>query len=148
VKAWTFPALFIYVVFLALGLPAILPPIGGDPVSYHLAYAADWANAGRIYADPFLRFPYYANNFLLFDSAFFILKLGDYCHFLTWLCGLLTCLGVLAFFTPAELHSSNDSQRRRSFPFLYESLVPLSLALCPVFLQYLNNGYVDVPIGL
>ena len=70
VKGWTFPALCIYVLFLALGIPAILPPIGGDPVSYHFAYAADWANAGRIYVDPFLRFPYYANNFLLFDSAF------------------------------------------------------------------------------
>jgi hypothetical protein len=148
VKAWTFPALFIYLLFLALGLPAILPPIGGDPVSYHLAYAADWANAGRIYVDPFLRFPYYANNFLLFDSAFFILKLGDYCHFLTWLCGLLTCLGVLSFFAPAELDSTNDHQRRRSFPFLHEFLIPLSLALSPVFLQYLNSGYVDVPIGL
>ena len=103
VKGWTFPAVSIYVLFLALGIPAILPPTLGDPVSYHLAYAVDWANAGRIYVDPFLRFPYYANNFLLFDSAFFILKLGDYCHFLTWLCGLLTCLGVLAFFAPAEL---------------------------------------------
>ena len=148
VKGWTLPALSIYVLFLALGIPAILPPIGGDPVSYHLAYAADWANAGRIYVDPFLRFPYYANNFLLFDSAFFILKLDDYCHFLTWLCGLLTCLGVLAFFAPTELHSTNDPQRRRVIPFLYQFLIPLSLALSPVFLQYLNSGYVDVPIGL
>ena len=148
VKGWTFPALCIYVLFLALGIPAILPPIRGDPVSYHLAYAADWANAGRIYVDPFLRFPYYANNFLLFDSAFFILKLGDYCHFLTWLCGLLTCLGVLAFFAPAEWHSTNDPQRRRLFAFLPQFLIPLSLALSPVFLAYLNSGYVDVPIGL
>ena len=126
--------------FWRWGLPAILPPIGGDPVSYHLAYAADWANAGRIYVDPFLRFPYYANNFLLFDSAFFILKLGDYCHFLTWLCGLLTCLGVLAFFASAESHSTNDPQRRCWFPFLHQFLIPLSLALSPVFLQYLNGG--------
>jgi len=148
VKGWTFPALCIYVLFLALGIPAILPPIRGDPVSYHLAYAADWANAGGIYVDAFLRFPYYANNFLLFDSAFFILKLGDYCHFLTWLCGLLTCLGVLAFFASAELHSRNDPQRRRLFPFLPQFLIPLSLALSPVFLEYLNSGYVDVPIGL
>lgn len=147
-KGWTLPALFIYVLFVALGLPAILPPIGGDPVSYHLAYAADWANAGRIYVDPFLRFPYYANNFLLFDSAFFILKLGDYCHFLTWLCGLLTCLGVLAFFAPAEWHSTNDPQRRRLLPFFPQVLIPLSLALSPVFLKHLNVGFVDVPIGL
>lgn len=145
---WTFPAVSIYVLFLALGIPAILPPTYGDPVSYHFAYAADWANAGRIYVDPFLRFPYYANNFLLFDSAFFILKLGDYCHFLPWLCGLLTCLGVLAFFTPPELHSADDPQRRRLFPLLHQFLIPLSLALSPVFLEYLNSGYVDVPIGL
>ena len=147
-NGWTFPAACIYVLFLALGIPAILPPTLGDPVSYHLAYAADWANAGRIYVDPFLRFPYYANNFLLFDSAFLILKLGDYCNFLTWLCGLLTCLGVLAFFTPPELHSANSPQRWRLFPFLHQFLIPLSLALSPVFLEYLNSGYVDIPIGL
>jgi hypothetical protein len=108
-KGWTLPAVSIYVLFLTLGIPAILPPIRGDPVSYHLAYAVDWANAGRIYVDPFLRFPYDANNFLLFDSAFFILKLGNYCHFPTWLCGLLTCLGVLAFFASAEFQSTNNS---------------------------------------
>src|SRR4030095_11300365 len=147
-KGWTLPAVSIYVLFLTLGIPAILPPTHGDPVSYHFAYAADWANAGRIYADPFLRFLYYANNFLLFDSAFLILKLGDYCHFLTWLCGLLTCLGVLAFFAPSEWQSANELQPRRFFPFLYQFLIPLSLALSPVFLEYLNSGYVDIPIGL
>src|ERR1700750_550072 len=56
VKGWTYPALCIYILFLALAIPAIVPPIRGDPVSYHFAYAADWANAGRIYVDPFLRF--------------------------------------------------------------------------------------------
>ncbi|HEY4271120.1 MAG TPA: hypothetical protein VGM65_03875 [Candidatus Udaeobacter sp.] len=148
VKGWTPPAFCIYLLFLALGLPAVLPPTSSDPIAYHLPYAADWANAGRIYVDPFLRFPYYANNFLLFDSAFFILKLGDYCHFLTWLSGLLTCLGVLAFFAPAELQSINDPPRRGRFPRLYQFLIAASVALSPVFLVYLNNGYVDVPIGL
>lgn len=148
VKGWTFPAFAIYVLFLALGLPAILPPIGSDSVSYHLAYAADWANAGRIYVDQFLRFPYYANNFLLFDSAFFILTLDNYCQFLTWLCGLLTCLGVLAFFAPVGSDSTDDAQRGRRFPSPYQFLISLSLALSPVFLAYLNTGYVDIPIGL
>ena len=32
-KAWTLPAFFIYLLFLALGLPAILPPVFGDAVS-------------------------------------------------------------------------------------------------------------------
>src|SRR6476620_3106765 len=146
-KAWTLPAFFIYLLFLALGLPAILPPVFGDAVSYHLAYAADWANAGHIYVDPFLRFPYYANNFLLFDCALFILKLGNYSHFLTWLCWLLTFLGVLAFFTPAEFRPI-DRPHLPSHFHPQQFLIPLSIALSPVFLRYLNIGYVDVAIGL
>jgi len=147
IGAWTVPALFIYLLLLILGVPAVLPLTFSDSVSYHLAYAVDWANAGRIYVDPFLRFPYYANNFLLFYSALFVLKLGSYCHFLNWLCGLLTCLGVLAFFTPIE------NQFRGGIPTwkLFRApqfLIPLSVALSPVFLRYLNVAFIDIPIGL
>jgi hypothetical protein len=147
IKAWTIAGFFIYMIFLVLGVPTVLPPIWGDGVYYHLPYAVDWANAGRIYIDPFLRFPYYANNFLLFDSAFFILRLGNYCHFLTWLCGLLTCLGVLAFFSPAQSDLADRPFVRRRFQ-PQQLLIPLSVALSPVFLRYLNTSYVDVPIGL
>src|SRR5882724_11841181 len=127
VGAWTVPALFIYLLFLILGVPAVLPPTLSDSVTYHLAYAVDWANAGRIYVDPFLRFPYYANNFLLFYSALFVLKLGSYCHFLTWLCGLLTCLGVQAFFTPAAARSPRQVSRSNFSP--QQFLIPLCVAL-------------------
>jgi hypothetical protein len=147
IKAWTAPAFLIYLLFLVLGLPAVLPPIFADSVSYHLAYALDWANTGRIYVDPFLRFPYYANNFLLLYSALFILKLGNYCHFLNWLCGLLTCLGVLAFFTPAETQPCRETSSWWQF-YPQQFLIPLCVALSPVFLRFLNVGYVDVPIGL
>jgi len=147
INAWTVPAFFIYLLFLILGVPAVLPPTYSDPVTYHLAYAVDWANAGRIYVDPFLRFPYYANNFLLFYSALFILKLGSYCHFLNWLCGLLTCLGVLAFFTPVENHlRERTTGWKLSRPEQF--LIPLCVAISPTFLRYLNVGYIDVPIGL
>jgi len=147
IKAWSAPAFFIYLAFLILGVPAALPPTFADSVTYHLPYAVDWANAGRIYVDPFLRFPFYANNFLLFYTALFVLKLGSYCHFLNWLCGLLTCLGVLAFFTPVE------NQLREPTPSWKPSrpqqfLIPLCVALSPTFLRFLNVGYIDVPIGL
>ena len=147
IKAWTIPAFFIYLLLLILGMPAALPPTFADSVTYHLPYAVDWANAGRIYVDPFLRFPFYANNFLLFYSALFVLKLGSYCHFLNWLCGLLTCLGVLAFFTPVE------DQLRESTPGWklcrpQQFLIPLCVALSPTFLRFLNVAYIDVPIGL
>lgn len=147
VEGCTIPALFIYVLFLALGVPAILPPITADSVGYHLPYAVDWANASRIYVDPFLRFPYYANNFLLLDSALFVLGLGNYCHFLTWLCGLFTCLGVLAFFSPVKFDpATRPLVGSRFHP--QQFLIPLAVALSPVFLRYVNIGYVDVPIGL
>src|SRR2546430_1869752 len=147
IGAWTVPALFIYLLLLILGVPAVLPLTFSDSVSYHLAYAVDWANACRIYVDTFLRFPYYANNFLLFYSALFVLKLGSYCHFLNWLCGLLTCLVVLAFFTPVdkpfrEVTSTWKLSRPQHF------LIPLCVALSPAFLRYLNVAYIDVPIGL
>src|SRR5262249_6047062 len=109
--------------------------------------AVDWANTGRIYVDPFLRFPYYANNFLLFYSALFVLKLGSYCHFLNWLCGLLTCLGVLAFFTPVQNQfREGTSIWKLSRP--QQFLIPVCVALSPLFLRYLNVAYIDVPIGL
>jgi hypothetical protein len=147
VGAWTVPALFIYLLFLILGVPAVLPPIFADSVTYHLAYAVDWANAGRIYVDPFLRFPYYANNFLLFYSALFVLKLGSYCHFLNWLCGLLTCLGILAFFSPLENQPGKHKHRWEvSHPQRF--LIPLCVALSPTFLPFLNVAYIDIPIGL
>src|ERR1051325_1541186 len=86
-RAWDLPAIVIYSVFLVISVPAILPPIAWDAISYHLAYAVDWANAGYIYVDEFLRNPYYANNFLLLYALLFALKLGPLCHFMTWLCG-------------------------------------------------------------
>ena len=148
ISAWTFPALVIYLVFLVLAVPAALPLIfGGDSVTYHLPYAVDWANAGRIYVDPFLRFPYYANNFLLLYSALFVLKLGNYCNFLNWLCGLLTCFGVLAFFTDAK-PEEHGVQPQRSWFQPHQFLVPLGVALSPVFLRWLNVATLDVPIGL
>jgi hypothetical protein len=147
-KAWTVPAFLCYFVFLALGLPAVLPPTFADSVTYHLPYAVDWANAGRIYVDSFLRFPYYANNFLLLYSALFVLKLGGYCHFLTWLCGLITCLGVLAFFADTDVEGPRAAPPQRWSLQPHQFLIPLSVALSPVFLRYLNVGMLDVPIGL
>ena len=145
-QGWTAPAILIYIVLLALALPAVLPPTVSDSVTYHLAYAVEWATAGRIHVDPFLRFPFYANNFLLLYSALFILKLGDYCQFLTWLCGLLTCLGILAFFTSDSERSEESAAWKRFQP--QQFLVPLCLGLSPIYLHYVDTAMIDVPIGL
>jgi hypothetical protein len=146
VSGWTPPAIVLYVLLLALAVPAVLPLTFADSVSYHLAYAVEWANAGRVHVDPFLRFPYYANNFLLLYSVLFILKLGDYCQFLTWLCGLLSCLGVLSFLTPDSPPEAASPFWKRFQP--QQFLIPLCLGLSPIFIRYLDMGMIDVPIGL
>jgi hypothetical protein len=146
-QAWSLPALLIYLVFLFLSVPALLPPTLWDSVSYHLAYAVDWAHAGRIYVDRFLRFPYYANNFLLIFSLMFVVKLGQLSHFVSWLCGLLTALGIFSLLSqPAN--SIADDRWPRFRAVLRSVVLPLTLALSAVFLRYLDTGYVDVPIGL
>jgi hypothetical protein len=144
--AWTAPAVFVYVILLAAAPPAVLPPTFADSVTYHLAYAVEWAISGRIHVDPFLRFPYYANNFLLLYSASFVLKLSAYCQFLPWLCGLLTCLGILAFVTDTSSSHADSLSWKRLQP--QQFVIPLCLALSPIFLRYLNVGLMDVPIGL
>ncbi|HVQ38656.1 MAG TPA: hypothetical protein VMS31_14055, partial [Pyrinomonadaceae bacterium] len=147
-RAWSLPSLIIYVVFLVLLLPSSLPPIFWDSIMYHLAYAVDWAHAGRIYADEFLRFPYYANNFVLIYSLMFVLKFGQLCHFATWLCGLLSGLGIYVLVSDDGPRTANIGRFFRVILNVKDSLLPLTLAFSPVFLNYLNVGYVDVPIGL
>lgn len=146
--AWTLPTLLIYVVFLFLLVPAILPATAWDSISYHLAYAVDWANAGRIYPDQFLRFPYYANNFVLIYALMFVLKFGQLCHFVTWLCGLLSGLGVYVFITEDGLREENRGRWLKWTMSIKEVVLPLTLALSPIFIKHLTVGYIDVPIGL
>lgn len=146
--AWTLPTLLIYVVFLFLLLPAILPATAWDSISYHLAYAVDWANAARIYPDQFLRFPYYANNFVLIYALMFVLKFGQLCHFATWLCGLLSGLGVFVLINE-EAPRGRDLGRWLQWTItIKDTVLPLTLALSAVFMKHLTIGYIDVPIGL
>lgn len=147
-RAWSLPTLIIYFVFLILLVPAILPPTSWDSISYHLAYAVDWANAGRIYPDEFLRFPYYANNFVLIYALMFVLKVGQLCHSATWLCGLLSGLGVYVLIAEDATRQGNVGRWFRVISAFKDTVLPLTLALSPVFMKYVNVGYIDVPIGL
>lgn len=144
-RASDLPALIIYCVFLIISVPAILPPIAFDATMFHLAYAVDWANAGQIYADEFLRFPYYANNFVVLYALMFALKLGPVCHFLTWLCGLLTGLAVYSAIAQQTVKRAN---RRGFWLSLMASIIVLGLALSPVFLRWVDTAMLDVPIAL
>lgn len=137
-----FPTALVWTTLLLIGLPETFPVIGGDPITYHLAYAADWAHAGRIFVDPFLRFPFYANTFLLYFAAFMIFGAASLCTFAVWAAGLLTALGTLA---------GSRIFLQKSLPGFWAALVSVALTcsvvFCYAFLRWLQQGYIDVALG-
>lgn len=141
-EAWDAPAFIIYLIVLAIALPAVIPTYRGDPVSYHLAYAADWAHAGRFVIDPFLRFPFYASNFVLFFAALFVFHADSLINFLPWATALLTALGICA---------SVRLFLREAIPSRWASVasiaLTLSVVLSQVYLRWLPVAYLDVEIG-
>ncbi|MDJ0578114.1 MAG: hypothetical protein QNJ65_23515 [Xenococcaceae cyanobacterium MO_234.B1] len=153
-KMFDIPATIIYLIFLIIAVPAVLPATLWDSISYHLAYAVDWANAGRIYVDEFLRYPYYANNFVLIYSLMFILNLGQYCHFITWLSGLLSCLAIYGFISSkrtnlfASKNLLNTDKGKNTFLKIVAFIITFCVIASPIFLRFLNVGYIDIPLGL
>lgn len=139
---------FYYVALLTM-VPAIMPDLEYDTLRGHLALAADWAVHGRVYADLLLRFPYYATNFQLLYALFDTLGLAPFVHLLPALCGGLVLLAGRAAVTLVEerLPAAPAGWGRLSRG-LVTTLVPLSLALSPVFLRWEDTAMLDIPIEL
>ena len=135
----------LYVLTLVFAIPSILPETQYDALFYHLPYALDWSTAHRIFVDPFRRFPYYANNWLLLDAWMYELGLGAFVSFLGWLAGALSILGIYGLIDAVATRWCNPN---RMLVGILGSLGALSLLLSPVFIRWADTGMVDVPIGL
>ncbi|HTD34289.1 MAG TPA: hypothetical protein VK665_11545 [Candidatus Elarobacter sp.] len=145
--AFTGPTLALYYLGLAASVPAIYPDITSDGVRYHLAYAVDWATHGAIYVDPFLRNPYYANNFLLIYAVFEVLGLDAYVHFTVWLTGLFAMLATrAALMLFAETLPPPGSALERIGRAAVTTLLPASIVICPAFLRWDTTGMLDAAI--
>ncbi len=144
-RCWSWPLAAVYAALLVIGTRALLPDATGysDGIYYHLAYAQDWANAGRIVVDPYLFFPFYANNFLLLYAAWIVAGAGQFVNFLTWTTGLLIALALYA--SVADYAASKPATRGWSVAI--GLLVTYAVVSAPIFLDYAVLGYVDVPIG-
>lgn len=142
VRACDGGALIVYYCALLMSAPAVLPNVGGDPIHYHLAYAQDWASAGKLVIDPLLRFPFYASNFLLFDAALISVKAIAFINFITWAMGMLTGLAIYA-----AVRTIIDA----AYVSRWNGLIAVSLALAviasPVYWRWMVTAYMDVPIG-
>jgi hypothetical protein len=141
---WTWPLGLVYLALLVIGSRAVIPDATGysDAIYYHLAYAQDWATAGRLVVDPFLFFPFYANNFVLLFASWMVFKAGLFVHFLTWATGLLMALGVYAAIDDYPAGGAANAWRT-----LIGLLSVLAIVSAPIFLDYTVLGYIDIPIG-
>lgn len=142
-NCWNGSTLVVYYAMIMLAFPAIVANFGGsDPVAYHLVYALEWSHAGRLIVDPFLRLPFYANNFLLLYAVLMSVGGGVFVNFLSWATALLAALGICASVC-ALLDGYVAS--------FYASLAAISLAfavnLSPVNLRWMDTAYIDTAIG-
>lgn len=60
---------WLWLLFVACSLPALLPPYRWDEGSYQLAQAEQWVRAGSLTIDPFLRYPLNAANWQLVQGV-------------------------------------------------------------------------------
>lgn len=143
VRCWDVPSLLIYLVMMVLALPAIIANMGGsDAVGYHLAYAREWASAGRLIVDPFMRLPFYASNFALLFAVLMSVHAEAFVNFLSWAMALLTALGVYSA-ARATLGS-----RMKSLEAAVASLaLAFTVIVSPAFLRWMDTAYIDTAIG-
>lgn len=143
VQAFDGGALLVYYGMLVLSVPAIMPNVGGDPIHYHLAYAQDWANSGRLVVDPLLRFPFYASNFLLVYCVALVFKIPAALNFISWEAGLLTALVIYAV--------ARDALDTASTPQIWNTVSAWCLAFAvagsPVYWRWMTTAYMDIPIA-
>jgi len=124
----------LWLLFLISSLPSLLPPRWTDETHYHLVYPLKWVKEGAIYVEESMRFPLYAFNFHVLHSISFFLDTVSFSHFLSWLSGILTTLGIFSF-----------TQRFNVWkPLKY--IASLAFFFTPVVQQYLNISYHDLPL--
>lgn len=140
---WSWPMVPVYAALLLIGVRATVPDanVYSDAIYYHLAQAQWWANAGGLQPDPFLQYPFYANNFLLLYVTWMVYGVGEFSTYLTWLTGLLAALAVYAAIDD-YLPSVHRAVRA-----IIALLGVFSLIATAIFLDYSVLGYVDVQIG-
>jgi len=146
--AFDWPVVAIVLAFVAVSIGNALPETAFDVTEYHYAYALEWAQAAKIFADPFMTAePYFANNFQALYAAAFALHLGPYLHFLNWLCGLFAGLTAYALVRTILSRSLPESDRKATVSKGAALAAGLVGVCSPWFLTYLGSA-VDIPIGL
>lgn len=125
---------WLWLLFVLVSLPVLLPPRWFDSTSYHLVYPLKWLKAHYIYADGSMKFPLYTFNFHVLHCIGLFFDYPAFSHGLSWLCGILGTLGILSLLKRLNIWR----------PLVY--LAALAFFLTPVVQQYLTIAYHDVPL--
>lgn len=140
-------ALAIYALAVVGSIPATLPPAAWDPTMYHLADAVNWAHAGRIVVDPFLRWPYDAFNVELLSALAYVFHLGRFVFFVDWLPFVCSALGVYALTAWLLSRFVLTGLRAERCCNVLGFAAGLAFLVSPLVLSYAVNGYIDVTVG-
>lgn len=120
--------------FLLNSFSSLVPPFRVDETSYHLPYVRQWVEAGGITVDPTLLYPLNHFNVHLLQSVGLLFGSVTFTHLLSWLSGSMACLTIILFLKRLNVWR----------PLAYGS--GLAFYLSPMIQNYLNVGYVDVPL--
>jgi len=125
---------WLWLLFVACSLSALLPPYRWDETAYHLAQAEQWIRAGRLTVDPTLRYPVTACNWQLLQGVAVMLRSESLVHLLTWLSGVLASLCVSLCLQRLGVGAS----------IRYPTTI--AFFVTPMVQRLLTVGLIDVPL--
>jgi len=150
-KAATPYSAAIWALAILLGIPAVMPDLAYDSQAFLLPQALDWAETHRLSVDTTMRFPYYAQNWLLLYTWFFLFNVGSYTSLLTWLCTILTALGIQSVIADFGVRTSDQARPRAWFvtAAFYAALfaAPLGFLLNPITIRWEWSSMQDIAHG-
>ena len=125
---------WLWVVFVACSLSALLPSWRWDETAYHLAQAEQWVRAGGLTVDPYLRYPLNVCNWQLLQGVALMLHSASLVHLLTWLSGALATLCVRLCL------------QRLDVPSVVSYPAAVAFFVTPLVQSILTVGLLDVPL--
>jgi hypothetical protein len=144
VQAFRSPAVVLYAAALVLSVPAVFPDVSYDGLHFHLAYAYAWFRAGRIYADPTMRFPYYALNAETLYAYAFAAHIGRFIPYLSWLCGTqaIFCVTGIVATADASAQAARSRPARIAATLAYVA-APAGFVSSATFLRWWPTAMTD-----
>jgi hypothetical protein len=139
----SWPAVVVYIAALVVAIPAYIPDTGSDATAEYLVKAFQWASLHNLIVNPWVRDPYYADNWVLIQTALTAFKLGNFIAFVSWFTGALTMLGVYAAVLVFGWRPGTALDPLR----VTAVLAALAMAVNATFLRWVDTPMLDAPLS-